>query len=132
MQYDDMHNKLALALQSGEGAPDIADIELGKFLSFTSGKKKFRDLTDVIRPYKERTSWLPRLNIYSKDGKYYSLPTHVGTEVAFYNTKELQKVALTIQQLRRGTISKLPALSIMMQQAKNLPQLKRRLCGWSI
>ena len=27
MAYDDMHNKLSLALESGEGAPDIVDIE---------------------------------------------------------------------------------------------------------
>ena len=31
MPYDDMHNKLSIAVQSGTGAPDIADIELGKF-----------------------------------------------------------------------------------------------------
>ena len=36
MQYDDMHNKLSLALESGKGAPDVVDIELGKFPSFTN------------------------------------------------------------------------------------------------
>ena len=30
MAYDDMHNKLSLALETGEGAPDVVDIELGK------------------------------------------------------------------------------------------------------
>ena len=29
--YDDMHSKLTLALQSGEGAPDIVDIEINQF-----------------------------------------------------------------------------------------------------
>ena len=29
MAYDDMHNKLSLALETGEGAPDVVDIELG-------------------------------------------------------------------------------------------------------
>ena len=38
MAYDDMHNKLSLALESGEGAPDIVDIELGKFPAFMTGK----------------------------------------------------------------------------------------------
>lgn len=33
MPYDDMHNKLLLAVTSGKGAPDIADIELGQFLN---------------------------------------------------------------------------------------------------
>lgn len=30
MPYDDMHNKLLLAVQTGEGAPDISDIEEAK------------------------------------------------------------------------------------------------------
>ena len=37
MAYDDMHNKLSLALESGEGAPDVVDIELGKFPAFMTG-----------------------------------------------------------------------------------------------
>ena len=94
MQYDDMHNKLSLALESGKGAPDIADIELGKFPSFTSDKDiKLRDLTDVIEPYKDNVVQ-SRLDIYSKNGKYYGLPTHVGTTVAFYNTELLQKAGI--------------------------------------
>ncbi|MCR2808065.1 extracellular solute-binding protein, partial [Paenibacillus sp. SCIV0701] len=28
--FDDVHNKLLVSLQSGSGAPDLADIELGK------------------------------------------------------------------------------------------------------
>ena len=44
MQYDDMHNKLSLALESGEGAPDVVDIELGKFPAFMTGEIGLRDL----------------------------------------------------------------------------------------
>ncbi len=91
MQYDDMHNKLSLALESGKGAPDIADIELGKFPSFTAEKDiKLLDLTDAIAPYKDDVVQ-SRLDIYTKDGKPYGLPTHVGTTVAFYNTDLLQE-----------------------------------------
>ena len=35
--FDDMHNKLLIALQSGVGAPDIADIEIGKYANFLKG-----------------------------------------------------------------------------------------------
>ena len=31
MPYDDMHNKLQIALTAGEGTPDFVDIEQGKF-----------------------------------------------------------------------------------------------------
>ena len=53
MAYDDMHNKLSLALESGEGAPDVVDIELGKFPAFMTGNIGLKDLTDAIAPYKD-------------------------------------------------------------------------------
>src|SRR4026208_1198869 len=34
LPYNDMHDKLLLALQSGTGAPDMVDIEIGKFSTF--------------------------------------------------------------------------------------------------
>lgn len=93
MAYDDMHNKLSLALESGEGAPDVVDIELGKFPAFMTGNIGLKDLTDAIAPYKDNVVE-SRLDLYSKDGKYYGLPTHVGTTVAFYNTEELETAGI--------------------------------------
>ena len=93
MAYDDMHNKLSLALESGEGAPDVVDIELGKFPAFMTGNIGLKDLTDAIAPYKDNVVE-SRLDLYSKDGKYSGLPTHVGTTVAFYNTEELEAAGI--------------------------------------
>ena len=93
MAYDDMHNKLSLALESGEGAPDVVDIELGKFPAFMTGNIGLKDLTDAIAPYKDNVVE-SRLDLYSKDGKYYGLPTHVGTTVAFFNTEELEAAGI--------------------------------------
>ncbi len=93
MAYDDMHNKLSLALETGEGAPDVVDIELGKFPAFMTGNIGLKDLTDAIAPYKDNVVE-SRLDLYSKDGKYYGLPTHVGTTVAFYNTEELEAAGI--------------------------------------
>lgn len=66
MAYDDMHNKLSLALESGEGAPDVVDIELGKFPAFMTGNIGLKDLTDAIAPYKDNVVQ-SRLDLYSKD-----------------------------------------------------------------
>ena len=93
MAYDDMHNKLSLALESGEGAPDVVDIELGKFPAFTTGKIGLMDLTSAIEPYKDKVVE-SRLDLYGKDGKYYGFPTHVGTTVAFYNTEALEAAGI--------------------------------------
>lgn len=99
MQYDDMHNKLSLALESGEGAPDIVDIELGKFPAFMVGDIGLMELNEVIDPYRNNIV-KSRLEIYSKDGKEYGLPTHVGTTVAFYNEKLLKDAGINYQDIK--------------------------------
>jgi len=99
MPYDDMHNKLSLALESGEGAPDVVDIELGKFPAFMVGNIGLMELNDVIDPYRDNIVQ-SRLGIYSKDGKEYGLPTHVGTTVAFYNEKLLKDAGINYQDIK--------------------------------
>src|SRR4051812_35464052 len=84
--YDDMHNKLQLAANSGKGLPDVVDIEVSKFSNFVSedGRSPLSDLTDVAEPYKDDIVQA-RLDLYNRDGVQYGLPTHVGAFVAFYN-----------------------------------------------
>jgi arabinosaccharide transport system substrate-binding protein len=89
LPYDDMHNKLQLALQSGAGAPDLCDVEVGRFPNFLMGKPQLVELNDVVKPYRGKVVQ-SRLDLYSKDGKIYGLPTHVGATVAFYNTEILE------------------------------------------
>ena len=89
MPYDDMHNKYTLALQSGEGIPDFCDIEIGKFPNYLQGEPQLADLTSYAEPYRGEVVE-SRLEIYSKDGKLYGIPTHVGAVVAFYNTEILE------------------------------------------
>ena len=99
MPYDDMHNKLTLALQSGEGAPDMVDIEIGKFPSYLQGEVQFMDLTSYVDPYREDIV-ASRLDIYSKDGKNYGIPTHVGATVAFYNTEILEEAGVDYTSIK--------------------------------
>ena len=99
MPYDDMHNKLSLALESGEGAPDIVDIELGKFPAYMVGNIGLMDLSEAIAPYQD-TVVQSRLDIYSKDGQVYGFPTHVGTMVAFYNDELLSAAGIDYQTIK--------------------------------
>lgn len=99
MPYDDMHNKLSLSLESGEGAPDIVDIELGKFPAFTIGTVGLMDLSEAIKPY-EGTVVKSRLDLYSKDGNVYGYPTHVGTMVAFYNDELLKGAGVDYEAIK--------------------------------
>ncbi len=98
MPYDDMHNKLSIAVQSGTGAPDIADIELGKFPDFLAGTPQLEPLDDVIDPYRD-TLVQSRIDLYSKDGVNYGAPTHVGASVAFYNTEILKEAGVNYEDI---------------------------------
>lgn len=98
LPYEEMHNNLQIALQSEEGAPDIVDIELGKFANFLKGEPQLAELNDVIEPYKEDLV-ASRIELYSKDGKNYGLPSHVGATVAFYNTEILEAADVDYTQI---------------------------------
>ncbi|GAA1985162.1 ABC transporter substrate-binding protein [Isoptericola halotolerans] len=88
--YQDMHDKLLLAVNSGQGVPDLVDIEVNKFSSFVKGDNPpLVDLTAAAQPYVDDI--VPaRLDLYSRDGQIYGYPTHVGAFVAFYNTELLE------------------------------------------
>ena len=100
MPYDDMHNKLLIAVQTGQGAPDMSDIELGRFPDFLAGDQvPLVDLTDSVAPYKDKIVE-SRLGIYSKDGKVYGFPTHVGGTVAFYNVEILEEAGVDYKTIK--------------------------------
>src|SRR5699024_8966955 len=48
--FDQMHNNLLLALQSSKGAPDIADLELGRFANFLSGEPQLEPMNEYVEP----------------------------------------------------------------------------------
>lgn len=98
MPYDDMHNKLSIAVQTGVGAPDIADIEIGKFPDFLKGTPQLEPLNDVVEPYKD-TIVQSQIDMYSKEGKVYGLSTHVGASVAFYNTEILKEAGVDYKSI---------------------------------
>ncbi|WP_408011397.1 ABC transporter substrate-binding protein [Pseudalkalibacillus sp. A8] len=97
--YDQMHNNLLLALQSGTGAPDIADIEISRFPNYLQGEPQMLPMNEYVDPVKDKfvTS---RFDIYAKDGKYYGLPTHVGASVMYYNKDIMDKAGVDINSIK--------------------------------
>lgn len=84
--FDDMHNKLLIALQSGAGAPDMVDIEIGKYANFLKGDIQLLPLNDIVEPELDNIV-KARVDIYSKDGQYYGICFHVGAAVMYYNAE---------------------------------------------
>ena len=97
--YDDMHNKLKVALQADEGAPDMCDVELGQFPNILAFSDKLVDLTPAMEPYMADLVQA-RLEIYAKDGKYYGAPLHVGAMVCFYDKALLESAGVDYTQIK--------------------------------
>ena len=97
--YDDMHNKLKVALQADEGAPDMCDVELGQFPNILAFSDKLVDLTEAMSPYMADLVQA-RLEIYAKDGKYYGAPLHVGAMVCFYDKAMLEAAGVNYEDIK--------------------------------
>ncbi len=98
--YDENHNKLLIALQSGTGAPDLVDIESGKFPNFLKGSKPgLVELNRVVEPIKDKLI-MGRMDNYAKDGKYYGVDYHVGAQVIYYNKEILDKAGVNADNIK--------------------------------
>ncbi len=98
--YDDNHNKLLVALQSGTGAPDMADIEISRFANYLKGSEPaLVPLNDVVE--KEMPNMVKaRFDNYAKDGKYYGIDFHVGATVLYYNTDIIKAAGVDIDSIK--------------------------------
>ncbi|SHM69712.1 ABC transporter substrate-binding protein [Gracilibacillus kekensis] len=97
--FDQMHNNLLLALQSGDGAPDIADIEIARFPNYMEGEPQLEPMNEYVEP--ELDNFVEsRFDIYAKDGNYYGMPTHVGASVMYYNTEIMDEAGVDIDSIK--------------------------------
>ncbi|SDN99066.1 ABC transporter substrate-binding protein [Alkalicoccus daliensis] len=96
--FDQMHNNLLLSLQSGSGAPDIADIEIAQFANFLLGDVQLESMNEHVEPELENFVE-SRFDIYAKDGQYYGLPTHVGATVMYYNEEIMEEAGVDIDSI---------------------------------
>lgn len=94
----EMHNKLLIALQSGVGAPDIVDINLTWWSNFMQGDIQLVPLNDIVEPELDHMV-KSRFDLYSKDGSYYGIPTHVGATCMYYNMDLIEQAGVTVEEI---------------------------------
>ncbi len=96
----EMHNKLLMALQTGTGAPDVADINLNFYTNFTSKNVQLVPLNDIIDKANAKGSYeQSRFDLYKVKDTSYAIPTHVGATVTYYNMEILEKAGFTISDV---------------------------------
>jgi len=94
--YADMHQKLLMSLQTGEGAPDICDVEMGQVPNVYEGLDTWLyPLDEAMTPY-AADMLASRLAAYQgSDGQQYGAPFHVGATVMYYNMARLEEAGIT-------------------------------------
>ena len=99
--YDEMHNKLQLAVNSGKGLPDVVDIEVNKFSNFVAedGRTPLAELDEAAEPYRDDIVEA-RMDLYTREGKLLGFPTHVGAHVAYYNVPLLEKAGIDYKTIK--------------------------------
>lgn len=96
---EQMHDKLNIALLTGIGAPDIADVEKDKFPGLlTNSADQLVDLTPLIDRYRDKIVEA-RLTLYTRDGITYGIPTHIGTGVIFYNKEIFDAAGINVDDI---------------------------------
>ena len=99
MDYEDMHNKLTIALQTGEGAPDITEIEISMYANYLKGDIQLAALNEYVEPIEDHLV-MSRLNNNARDGKYYGIDHHIGATVMFYNTEILEEAGIDYKDIK--------------------------------
>ncbi len=99
VEYTQMHDNLTAALLSGTGAPDLVDIEIGKFAIYVKGELHLLDMTAEIAPYVGDLVET-RLAPYEFDGKRLAADYHLGAFLAFYNKEILDAAGVNVDDIK--------------------------------
>ncbi|MEX1169132.1 MAG: extracellular solute-binding protein [Chloroflexota bacterium] len=98
IEYTQMHDNLTAALLSGTGAPDLVDIEIGKFAIYVKGELHLLDMTAEIEPYVGDLVET-RLAPYEFDGKRLAADYHLGAFLMFYNKEILDAAGVNVDEI---------------------------------
>ncbi|WP_129667642.1 ABC transporter substrate-binding protein [Phytoactinopolyspora endophytica] len=96
--YEEMHDRLLVSLQSGSGAPDIVDIEIQRFATFLRGEVPLHPLTDIVDNHRDQLVE-ERLAPYQLDGVEYGIDYHLGTWVMYYNDAIMQEAGVDVDEI---------------------------------
>jgi arabinosaccharide transport system substrate-binding protein len=100
--YQQMHDNLLIALQTGVGAPNLATIEIGQVAKFYRGEEiKLLDLTSYLEKsgYKEKI-FESRLTPFSFQGAIYGIPFDLTPAAFFYREDVYQEAGINPEAIQ--------------------------------
>ncbi len=94
--YNEMHDKLLAALASGQGAPDIADVEISRFSRFIKGERVgFVPLNDRIGSEIDNLFTAAATAPWSYQDQIYGLGNELNTCVLAYRKDIMDEAGIT-------------------------------------
>jgi len=90
---DEVANQVALTIQGGTGAPDVALMETNQVPRLVALGGGLTDLTEFIEPFAD--DLIPfALELGARDGAYYAMPWDIGPVVMFYRRDVFEAAGL--------------------------------------
>lgn len=90
---DEVANQVALTIQGGTGAPDVALMETNQVPRLVALGGGLTDLTEMIEPFAD--DLVPfALELGARDGNYYAMPWDIGPVVMFYRRDVFEAAGL--------------------------------------
>jgi arabinosaccharide transport system substrate-binding protein len=101
IEYNQMHDNLLAAFLAGQGAPDLVDIEIGKFARFTKDEDNVHllDLTDVVDPYLPELV-ASRMAPYQAYSQQLGIDYHLGAYLMYYNNALLEEAGVDADSIK--------------------------------
>jgi arabinosaccharide transport system substrate-binding protein len=100
-EYDALYERLnTIVLSGGQDAPDIIDVESGKFGDYMRGPMPFLPLSDRIREDGYEGAISPsRLSLYSKDGENYGLEHQLVPVTISYRADLFEQAGIDVEDI---------------------------------
>jgi arabinosaccharide transport system substrate-binding protein len=94
--FREMPEKLAIAMKTGVGAPDLLQLDEVFFGMYLGGKVPFVDLTDRVKKDGLDKGLHPaRLDLFTWQNKVYGLPQSLSAMVLYYRVDAFEELGIT-------------------------------------
>jgi arabinosaccharide transport system substrate-binding protein len=99
--FRELPDKLAVAMKTGIGAPDIVQLDELFFGMYLAGEIPFVDLSERVKAAGLHETIVPeRLNLFSYQGKTYGIPQSLGVMVLWYLEEKFEEYEISPADLK--------------------------------
>jgi len=119
--FREMPDKLGAVMRTGEGAPDLVQLDETFFGVFLNGASPFVDLTKKIRKSKlDRNLHKQRVEVFTYNGKTYGVPQSLSALVLYYRKDMFEQFDIQPEDITTWEDFALVGENLMNEQGQRL------------